>query len=212
MAVKINDIIISNDDTLNSIENFEIIKSTIKSLITSGLISRMSGNCIGACEIIGNMLYQKGIKSYMIETQLTLTAPTGDTHLIGYDNFLSPTDDYSTQIDTHTVLIVTLSDTQLLIDPSISYILDSKHPVVIERVNGNTPEIISEYELTGSKLVYTTKTVSKLPLLTQQNLLSNILREDKNSKKLNTLFMYVYATVILSIINALFNIILLLIK
>jgi hypothetical protein len=212
MAIKINDIIISTDDTLEYLENFSILKNVIKTLIDSSLLQRMSGNCIGACEIIGNMLYQKGIKSYMIETQLTLASSEGDTTLIGYDNFLSPEKDYSSQIDTHTVLIITMGDTQLLLDPSIQYVLPPTHPIVLERINGESPEIVSEYKYNHSHLVYTSKAVSKLPFLTQQNLLSSVLSESKNSKKLYKYAYVLYIVAGISILNMIFNILLLIIK
>lgn len=209
MAIKINDFVISNDDSLEKLSEFHIVKNIIKTLLDSGMLTRMSGNCIGSCEIIGNMLYQKGIKSYMIETQLTVSNNSGDFTLIGYDNFLSPDADYNTQIDTHTVLVITVDDVQILLDPSIQYVLPQSHPIILERINGENPEIVSEYKFSHNHLTYTSKTVSKLPLLTQQNLLSSVITENRNSKKINKFVNVLYITAGIGILNMLINIIIL---
>jgi hypothetical protein len=209
MSIKINNMILSHDDSLETVQEFYSVKKLIKNLQEGGLLQRMSGNCIGSCEIIGNMLYQKGIKSYMIETQLTLTNSDGDTSLIGYDNFLSPDKDNLSEIDTHTVLIILLEDTQLLLDPSIGYLLPQTHLIILEKVNGTTPDIIAEYFFKDLQLVYTSKAIAKIPYLTQQNLLSTILNENKNSKKIEKFSILIYGTIGLTLLNMIINILIL---
>lgn len=207
MAIKINDIVISQDDSLFKKNEFLTILNILKKLHDNGILERMSGNCIGSCEIIGNLLYQKGIKSYMIECQLSVDSINGTT-LIGFDNFLLDGSN-TNQIDTHTVLIVLIDDVQLLIDPSIQYALPPTHPIIVEQVNGSTPEIISEYKFKETTLVYTSKKTNKLPSLKQANLLSSYINEHKNLKKIKQLNYFIYAVIGISVINFIINFILL---
>lgn len=209
MSIKINDIIISEDDSLLKENGFNIVNNVLKSFYETGLLARMNGNCIGSCEIIGNMLYQKGIKSYMTECQLSVDSELKGTNLIGFDNFLLDGSDYNSQIDTHTILIVLLDDAQIMIDASIHYALSPSHPIIVERINGITPDIISEYKFKESSLVYTTKKSSKLPFLKQANLLSSYINEQKNIKKINELKNFIYILILFTLINFIVNLIIL---
>lgn len=209
MSIKINNIIISEDDSLLKENGFNIVNNVLKSFYETGLLARMNGNCIGSCEIIGNMLYQKGIKSYMTECQLSVDSELNGTNLIGFDNFLLDGSDYNSQIDTHTILIVLLDDAQIMIDASINYALPPSHPIIVERINGITPDIISEYKFKESSLVYTTKKSSKLPFLKQANLLSSYINEQKNIKKINELKNFIYILILFTLINFIVNLIIL---
>jgi hypothetical protein len=206
MAIKFDNIIISEDDSLQDIRGFSKVVAVITSLYKSGMIERMSGNCIGATDIVGNMLYQKGIKSYVTECQVTIDNPESGTVLIGYDNFLSEGE--TSQVDTHTVLIVVLEDAQLLLDMSIMYALPPSRPIILEKINGSAPDIIAEYKFFDFNIVYNSKKTTKLPHLHQMNLVSNIIAERKNDKKIETLKTFIFISIALGVVNMTINLLL----
>jgi hypothetical protein len=204
MSIKLGNLVISKDDTLSEVDGFSKLLSVISSLHQSGLLPRMSGNCVGAVDILGNMLYQRGIKSYVVECQVSVDSPVVGVSLIGYDNFLT-TDSSNPQVDTHTALIVILGDTQVLVDVSIPYALPSYHPVIVERLNGVTPDVLSEYKFDDFNIIYTAKKSSKLPFLHQTNLVSALVGEKKNGERIDGLKKIIYVAIGISVINFILN-------
>ncbi len=210
MAIKIDNIIISEDDSLESVKGFSILKSVLASLHRSGVLGRMSGNCIGATDIVGNMLYQKGIKSYVTECHANVDSAEFGTTLVGYENFLL--DGAGEQVDTHTVLIVLLDDCQVLVDCSIQYAVPAYHPIIVERVNGSALDIIAEFKLSEFTVIYTSKKSIKLPHIHQSNLISNLLNETKNSKRIEKMGIALWLAIGLGIVNLVINLIIMFFK
>lgn len=185
MAIKLDDITLTEDDSLLKEKGFSVVVNVLTKLHREKILERMSRNCIAASEIVGTLLYQRGIKSYVLECQATVDSPTtGYLDLVGYDSMFSLDFPEDEQVDTHTVLIVLLEDTQLLIDVSISYALPDSHPYVVQRVNGTSPEVIAESKFEDVSVVYTSKKNNRLPHIYQSNLLSSILGEYKNHKRI----------------------------
>jgi len=210
MSIKVDNIIISEDDSLELVKGFSTLKSTLASLHRSGVLSRMSGNCIGATDIVGNMLYQKGIKSYVTECHANIDSSEFGATLIGYENFLA--EGSTNQLDTHTVLIVLLDDCQLLVDCSIQYALPPYHPIIVERVNGTAPDVLAEFKLSEFSILYSSKKSVKLPNIHQSNLISNLLNEAKNGKRIEKMNTALMVAIGLGLINLVLNLIIMAIK
>jgi hypothetical protein len=79
MAIFFKNTILSEDDSLYSIKDFDKIIEVLKNLEKTGTLERMTGNCIGACEMLGIYLQELGIKSYTAETPVLIDISIGYT-------------------------------------------------------------------------------------------------------------------------------------
>lgn len=101
-------------------EYFKKIKSTINLIESTGTLYRSCGFCIGASDLLFNMLKIKGIKSKLVECNLTvLFKENSEITFVGQEN----SNDFDPSLDfpTH-VVCITETEVPFLIDLSISHI------------------------------------------------------------------------------------------
>ena len=166
----------------------------------------MTGNCIGACEMLGLFLQQEGIKSYTAECQVFIKSENSYA-FIGFDN----ANDLS-QIDTHTVLIVLLEE-PLLLDVSIAYALPAERPIILEKFNNSeNSEFLGKYTLNSTVITYQAKKNLRLPNNLQKTLLQTIIAETKSVEQLRTFKIILFITAGISLINFTLNMILIILK
>lgn len=186
------------------------IKEILERLAQAGFLDRMAGNCVGATDLLQNLLFQSGINSKIVEVQLTITKQVTqglpEYTFIGYDNL-----SFKGHLDTHVVLI-TETKTPLLIDFSIAHALNTEQQkyIVTEVLTDN--EYLADVKIDRTQLVYQTKKLSRFPLLHQKTLLDRIKIEEHTQSSLKWLKTFVLAACALSLINFTLNMILIVLK
>jgi hypothetical protein len=206
MAIKIDELILTEDKSLLDIKHFDKVLSVLKSFKDTGTLARMSGNCIGACEMLGIFFQEQGIKTYTTEVQVFIK--NGSNYaFVGFDSIL-PTE----QIDTHTVLVILL-EVPIILDLSIPYALTEKHPIILERLNGGeNADSLGKYEFENLSVTYQAKKNLRLPNNLQKSLLHTLLTNNKTSEKVDNLKILLYITAAGTIINFTLNMILVILK
>lgn len=197
-------------DNIEKVKNFEKIKQAIDRLCASDILERLKGNCIGASDIIQNLLSFYGVKSKQIECQLFAIKETDsnkDFCFIGFNNIgLNPN-----TIDTH-VVVITETEIPILIDCSIGHLLNESEQIVIRKLNSVDPEKFGEYIIDDITLQYYHKKNIKLPSLHQKNIIEKI-NEDKIVKeKLQFITKVIIALAIFATINFILNFTMIVIK
>jgi hypothetical protein len=183
------------------------IVSVIEKLDVSGLLDRLPGNCIAACDLLQNFLYQVGIQSKIVEVQLSMSNNNPekfnkpDIMFVGFDG-LAP----SGQIDTH-VIIITETKIPFLIDVSIRNWLPEPKKYIFEPLNyvKNSIHIISEYDYDGFYVVYQNKKVSRYPILHQKNVIERMLEDQKNKRNFKIVSFVAIVSLIVTLINMILN-------
>lgn len=198
-----------NPNIVQALPYYKKIQETIDRLSHAGLLIRMQGNCVSSCDLVQNLLHQVGIKSRIVEVQLTVTKYHGETTLpdhlfIGYDNL-----SFGGQVDTHTV-VITDTEYPLLIDLSIAHVLENKKYVL--EVLDDHSDFILDRELDSVKLTYQLKKTPRLPAIHQKTLLDRIIEEQQSKETMKWLKLLVAGTLGLTVINFMLNSVLLVLK
>jgi hypothetical protein len=186
------------------------IKETLDRLASAGLVQRMQGNCVSSCDLVQNLLSQVGIKSKIVEVQLSITR-TNPAHpdampehfFIGYDNL-----SFNGQIDTHTV-IITDTEHPYLIDMSIGYLIDNGY--ILEKLDPNT-STLADFTVGRCQLTYQYKKNIKLPQLHQKTLVERIVDEQTTKDTIRIVKWVVIGSLTLSIVNFCLNSFLIILK
>lgn len=190
---------LTKDKELKENPIFKKIEKIINRIYNEGLLDRVRHNCISASEIMQKLLATSGIKSRSIECTLSMIRNEDEYFFIGFDDY-----SFAGEVDTH-VVVITETQPQMLIDLSISHLLPPNHPCIIEKVNSIDPEIISEYNIDGIKMVYNIKRNIKLPHIHQKNVIERFEYEMKTADKLKWVTSLVFVAMILAGINFIFN-------
>lgn len=200
---------LSNNDKLKALPEYLKIVSVIEGLIPAGTLQKLQGNCVVAAEMICGLLDGVGIKSRIVECQLTITKETDpiELYFIGFDNI-----GFKGELDTH-LIVVTETEIPLLIDVSIGHYLPETRPVIIEEfLSPKDDSIIGQISFDICKLQYTLKKNIKLPTLHQKNIFDRINFEKNIEGTLKFLRMGVICAISLSFINFVLNWILIVLK
>jgi hypothetical protein len=191
---------------------YEKIANSIASLDRDGILKDLHGNCVLASDIIQNMLHAQGISSVILECQLMILQQQADgtssVNFVGYDFSVA-----SNQISTHAV-VMTRSETPLIIDASIGQFLGNARQVVVTECDINTtdPEILGVTQVGDYTLTYRNKKTIKLASRHQKDIMERLRHEYDTIKNIRLLRYLIIGTIFLSTTNFALNISLLLIK
>jgi hypothetical protein len=206
MAIKLGELLITEDESLRHLKDFDKVLEVLGSFKDTGTLARMSGNCIGACEMLGIFFQEKDIRTYTAEAQVFVKRGSNYA-FVGFDSILP-----AEQIDTHTVLVVLL-EVPILVDVSIPYALSETHPILVERLNGgDSADSLGKYEFEDVSVIYQVKKNLRLPNNLQKNLLQTVLRDSKTLEKVDNLKILLYITAAGTLINFTLNMILIILK
>jgi len=202
------DINVTNDTVLKKLPQFHKIVELLNRLEQNGILSRLSGNCISASEMIQTMLSQSGIECEIIECQASVYRMNDPVEFffVGYDNTSFPG-----QIDTHMV-VVTKTEIPVIIDVSIANLLPDSHPYIIDRLNGSVPGELACIKFDNVTVTYQKKKVIRVPQLHQKTIIERISEERKTKDLISKIRIFAMIAVALGLINFTFNSILLSIK
>jgi len=204
-------IIYTNDKSLENNPTFKKIKGSLETLFKSTGHQFFFGNCVSSCDIIQQVLSQEGIKSKILECQLSIIKTDNENQkqffFIGYDGNSTPG-----QIDTHTILLVE-DDEPILIDISIGQIFLPDNRVVVEKISSKIDSsIIAEYIIGNLVLSYKHKHNLKLPSIHQKNLVQRIIFEQDNERSIKFLKKLIIAAVAFGLFNFTLNLLLIWIR
>jgi hypothetical protein len=185
---------------------YKQIVATLQNMEQAGLIDRLAGQCVAACDLVQNFLHQVGIESKIVEVQLTVTNKNPERPdipefmFIGFDGM-----GYPGQIDTH-VIVVTKTEIPLLIDLSVSHFMPTDRKFVLKPLPDVSPgtkdfSILAEYDFDGTKLVYQEKKNSRYPVLHQKNIVERLVEDQKMQRN----FKFISGVAILSLVITLIN-------
>lgn len=195
-------------DDIKNLEEYNSIKSIVSEMHRSGILERLQGNCVGACELLSSMLLHQGIDSKIVECYVSIknsnTTPPSYT-FIGYDGL-----SHKEQIDVHTV-VVTNTKNALLIDLSIAHALTTDLSYIVGKIK-NDVNVLGEFNVGGLELRYNLKKTTKLPSIHQKSILQRIKDEEAVKEKLRTLQIFVWVIAAFATINFSLNIMQLIIK
>lgn len=188
-------------DDIKYLEEYNIIKGIILEMHRSGILERLQGNCVGACDLLSSMLLHQGIDSRIVECYVSIknnnSTPPSYT-FIGYDGL-----SHREQIDVHTV-VVTNTKNALLIDLSIANALTANVSYIVGKVVKDTT-VLGEYNIDKLELRYNLKKTTKLPSLHQKSILQRIKEEEAIKEKLRTLQIFVWIIATFAAINFTLN-------
>lgn len=200
---------ITMDHLLMKDPQFFKVKEILEKLEKAGVLENMAGNCISACDMMQQLLFQVGIESSIIECQVILTRDgtdkANDILFIGYDDKT-----YKGEIDTH-VVVLTKGRVPLIIDISLAHVLPADHSYLIERLN-SVNSSLGTYQVANITLGYSHKENIKLHNIHQKNLLVKYVDEQKNLDKIKFIEKLAYWAVGVSVFDVLLNSIILTIK
>jgi hypothetical protein len=202
-----NQIITTNNDITQS-AHYKIVERSVNRIIDSGAIHLSARQCISASDMMYISLLHQGIKSHLVECELTVTYPNQDLTQVAYIGFDKETSRMG-GLDTH-IVCITDTDPPMLIDTSISYLLPVGILAIIAGVEKGLNRIISTSITDVVCLTYREKLTQQVPIAHQTSILNRIetdrvVRTDINLlKKLNyiTIFITIFLTLCL-IINIL---------
>lgn len=192
---------ITENPELRSIPEFFKVVGVIESLLQAGTLQKLQGNCVVASELMCSLLEGLGIKSKIVECQLTITKNTDpiELYFIGFDNI-----GFKGELDTHLV-VITETEIPILIDTSIGHYLPADRPAVIEHCTNNSDKNLSLITFESYILNYQFKKTIKLPSLHQKNILQRIQYETNVEKTLRFLKIFIISVALFSVINFTLN-------
>jgi hypothetical protein len=189
---------------------FHAILKLIESLNQKQVTINFAQNCIAASDIMQASLNSIGIKSRIVEVQLSLfrnSENATDYHFVGYDSATFPG-----QIDTH-VVVITETEVPFLIDMSLSHLLPSDKPYIIYPIlDQKNDECILETAIDNIQVSYKVKKFPKLTQLHQKGIVNKILNELETQNNLKFVKLLCTISICLGIINLSLNTILVILK
>ena len=197
------------DIEVSNTDYYQTIVGCFRKLDEYHTLSRFTGYCLAASDIISKMLIQQGIGCRIVECELMVTwnHESDDEYIfVGFDDALTPKEVNEGKIDTHAI-IITDTEIPILIDASISHHLPSDRPYVVERTHRTTvdPTIIAEYQIGNCNLRYFIKKKIKWPALETVNIIDRLNTEKQINKKVSLLQKLIIVAVGIGIINAIVN-------
>ena len=195
--------------TLVRIPQYNVIKDIIRTLDNCGTSKSFPGNCIAACDIFQNISSRLGLKTRIVECQATITT----VNHLGQQNFMFIGFDHSAfddQIDTHTILVID-AEVPILVDLSLGNVLPANRPYVICEATP-TNDSFAEVSYGNVNIKYQEKKNIRLPQVHQKNLLQRFIAEQKISKTVEHLKVFVMCAVGLGLLNFCLNVIMIVLR
>lgn len=198
------------DKIKNKTELQKITQALDRLCQSEDVVHRLQGNCIGASDIVQNLLSFYGIESRIVECQLFAIKENKDIKefcFVGFNAIgLNPAN-----VDTH-VVVVTLTEEPLLIDASIGHLLHDNLKIVIKKLDPEINDIISKFVIDDISLTYTNKKNIKLPALHQKSLIDRLNDERTFKEKVSFISKTVIFLGAFSLINFCLNSILIILQ
>jgi len=194
---------LTQDESVVDLPVYKTISSVLTQMIRSGVVNMGAGYCISMSDMLRTALQHRGIKSRLVECQLTVTYRSQDPpdiRFIGFDDIVNPG-----EIDTH-VVVITETDPPFLIDASIPHRLPPNTYAVVEPVTtGNhSREILGEtytdHEITVS---YRQKPRPHVSIHHQESILERIETDRRIFRNLGWLKTLIIVALAISTLNAL---------
>jgi hypothetical protein len=180
--------------------SYKKVCELIQKMNQSGALWLGQGQCISMSEMIRMSLLGIGIKSRLVECQLTIIDNTNDNgatlSYIGFDNMTNPG-----QLDTH-VVVVTETEIPMLIDASITHRLPQNFSVVVEAVQNEVDNVICNSTKNNFTLIYQQKINQKVPWQVQNSILERIQTDKKIFNNIYSLKILIIIALIVSVLNA----------
>lgn len=201
----------TNNESLKKHKNFKEIKASIEQLISTGIVNRLPGNCVAACDVLQNILSFHGIPSKIIECHAIAMKKNSkelDFCFVGFDDVNSV---HNNLVDSH-VVIITQTDVPILIDASIGHLLTNNVKIIVQEIQKIYTDIIAEVVVEDIKLTYSQKKNIKLPSIHQKNMVERIKQELEVKKKMDLGFKIIITIACFSLINFTANTILIFLK
>lgn len=199
-------IVLTNDETLVRDPHFQTIVEVVQSLINSGFVNSLAGNCIAAAEMVSLMLYQKGVEASVMECQVSIKKVNEDGSeqysFVGFNGMGLG----SNAVDTHAVAVVKGRE-PILIDLSIWTQLPGEHPFIVERVSPATDGLIGDYDYGDFRVTYTPKKDVRLPNLHQRSVLDRLRAEELIKAKLGWVAYVAMGALGVGLINTILNVV-----
>jgi hypothetical protein len=196
--------ILTSSDRIKNSSEYKIISGIISRMITSGVINLGSGFCISMSDMIYVALKQQGIESRLVECQTTFCYENQNPPVVvflGHDQIKNPG-----EISTH-VVVVTMTDTPMLIDASIAHRLPMGFPVIVDECNPMKTQDFNFAELYYPehqlKVTYSEKRNQIVPLSHQVSVVDRITTDKKIFKNLGLLKILIVIALCISMANAL---------
>jgi hypothetical protein len=192
------------DPDLQRDPQFQTIANAIQSLVDTGFVSNLGGNCVAAAEMVSMILHQNNVESAVIECQVSIKRTNEEGlpqfNFVGFNGMgIGPN-----SVDTH-VVTVTKGPNPVLIDVSIWPSLPSDHPFVVEYVSKSGDNVIADFDYGEFRVTYTTKKDLRLPHLHQRSILDRMKAEETIKAKLNWVAYTALAALGVTILNSVMN-------
>jgi len=198
---------LTTDLELSKTEYYNQIVRCFQKLDEYHTLSRFSGYCLAASDIVSKMLTSYNIDCKIIECELMITYKESNGYtFVGFDDMLTDREIASGSIDTHAI-VITNTEIPMLIDASIAQYLPSDHSYIVERTHRTTtdPTLIAEYEIGDCTLRYFIKKNVKWSGLHNANILSSLNFEKATKTKISFLQKLLISAIGIGVINLLFN-------
>lgn len=189
---------------------YQAVKRITEQFIQTSNPAAFAGNCVATCDILQALFFKHGIVSRIVECQAAIfkVEPTGRVNymFVGYDNY-----SYPGQIDTHTV-VITEGEHPMLVDLTLGYVLPVNKKFLIAPVKKQNAESICHVQFDDYEIVYYEKTTLRLPNIHQKNLMQRLVNEQRISKTVEHLKIFVMCAVVLGLVNFSLNIIMIILR
>lgn len=201
----------NTNENLKKHKNYKEIKASLDQLISTGIVDKLPGNCVAACDVLQNILSFNGIQSKIVECQaiaMKRNSKELDFCFVGFDDVNSV---HNNLVDSHVVLI-TQTEVPVLIDASIGHLLTKDIRIVVQEIQKTYSDTIAEVVIEDIKLTYSQKKNIKLPSIHQKNMVERIKQELEVKKKMDLGFKIIITIACFSLINFTANTILIILK
>ena len=200
----------TSNKTLLENEDYKKIKKVCSRMIRQGIINMGTGYCLSMSEMIMVALKQQGIKSRLVECSLTLLREGKEIayEFVGFNQTKGGQEGF---IDTH-VVVITETETPMLIDASISHRLPREKPIVIDSAVA-APGFLGDYSFEEDriKLTYQEKENQRIGWMHQESIVNRI-GTDKRIfdqitvlKKLNYIGIGLSVFAVIAVVNQMFR-------
>jgi cell division protein FtsL len=154
---------------------YEKIKVLLAELTRQNLVKNGEGFCFAMSELIYHRLGTLGIKSKIIECELTITCSNPHNFImVGHKDGVP---NGPNKVNTHVVVLVEHPDLPLLIDASIGHILPDPFQWVCGLASDSVT--IGDYSRDAWHLTYREKTDSQFPAIHQRSVVDRMLLDSK---------------------------------
>jgi len=178
--------IITTSDVLPATEDYKKVKEIVERLIESGIGKMGEGYCISVSDILFNILNQNGIKSHLMEVQLSAVDHINDRHyMVGFNTTFQQNS--HTQVSTH-VVVVTDTEIPMIVDLSIAHRLPGDFQCIIDKAVNEGDKVLSKIDFQGWSYIYQEKKDGVgIPQLHQISILERISTDKKIFEEMKSL-------------------------